>query len=579
VLPLNVQAIELSASDNISSGAAVGFTYPVSVEQDLGTVLSDGGLIAFNNQITSDPIVVKDGTIMDLQVNATSSSFVNVASNSTLVLQKLDPSTGEWVTVSQEESGNLFGMFGMGASTSSITLSGLTAGQYQLVYTTSGINLGASFDLEASKTVYTLAEQGTPTDYTTAIGNVITDVDSAYGTDGIPHGAYTSVTSVSVTNSEGIVTSAEMNQASPKTTLVGRYGTLVINADGSYEYTPDSSMDSIGKVDSFTYTITDSATGKTASAQLHVQIGSTNDALQLSWNATDPAANAVTDIASNNEANASITVIYETSSASDTDVKLTAGGTENYSSTFSLTGTDDIVTGSLTLTTEWGLFGNNFATDLNITYAVQMQNGDGSWSTVKSQNAVVAAGQHNAEVIQDVAMADLLEGLGEGTYRVAISTTGAENVVKLDLAVETVSASDYVITTGDVATGNILTDEGTDGTADKLSSVYTRIFVKAGDSSSDRAIDDSYTHVTESGVTITGQYGTLVIYNNGAYTYTPGTTTLPAGSEDVFTYALKGANGEVVTATVTIHLGVEVDGSNGGALVFHGTEADDVFSH
>ena len=577
VLPLNVQAIELSASDNISSGAAVGFTYPVSVEQDLGTVLSDGGLIAFNNQITSDPIVVKDGTIMDLQVNATSSSFVNVASNSTLVLQKLDPSTGEWVTVSQEESGNLFGMFGMGASTSSITLSGLTAGQYQLVYTTSGINLGASFDLEASKTVYTLAEQGTPTDYTTAIGNVITDVDSAYGTDGIPHGAYTSVTSVSVTNSEGIVTSAEMNQASPKTTLVGRYGTLVINADGSYEYTPDSSMDSIGKVDSFTYTITDSATGKTASAQLHVQIGSTNDALQLSWNATDPAANAVTDIASNNEANASITVIYETSSASDTDVKLTAGGTENYSSTFSLTGTDDIVTGSLTLTTEWGLFGNNFATDLNITYAVQMQNGDGSWSTVKSQNAVVAAGQHNAEVIQDVAMADLLEGLGEGTYRVAISTTGAENVVKLDLAVETVSASDYVITTGDVATGNILTDEGTDGTADKLSSVYTRIFVKAGDSSSDRAIDDSYTHVTESGVTITGQYGTLVIYNNGAYTYTPGTTTLPAGSEDVFTYALKGANGEVVTATVTIHLGVEVDGSNGGALVFHGTEADDVF--
>ena len=577
VLPLNVQAIELSASDNISSGAAVGFTYPVSVEQDLGTVLSDGGLIAFNNQISSDPIVVEDGTIMDLQVNATSSSFVNVASNSTLVLQKLDPSTGEWVTVSQEESGNLFGMFGMGASTSSITLSGLTAGRYQLVYTTSGINLGASFDLEASKTVYTLAEQGTPTDYTTAIGNVITDVDSAYGTDGIPHGAYTSVTSVSVTNSEGIVTSAEMNQASPKTTLVGRYGTLVINADGSYEYTPDSSMDSIGKVDSFTYTITDSATGKTASAQLHVQIGSTNDALQLSWNATDPAANAVTDIASNNEANASITVIYETSSASDTDVKLTAGGTENYSSTFSLTGTDDIVTGSLTLTTEWGLFGNNFATDLNITYAVQMQNGDGSWSTVKSQNAVVAAGQHNAEVIQDVAMADLLEGLGEGTYRVAISTTGAENVVKLDLAVETVSASDYVITTGDVATGNILTDEGTDGTADKLSSVYTRIFVKAGDSSSDRAIDDSYTHVTESGVTITGQYGTLVIYNNGAYTYTPGTTTLPAGSEDVFTYALKGANGEVVTATVTIHLGVEVDGSNGGALVFHGTEADDVF--
>ncbi|WP_312757363.1 BapA/Bap/LapF family large adhesin, partial [Pantoea brenneri] len=576
-LPLEIQAIGLTASDNISSGAAVGFSYPVSVEQDLGTVLSDGGLIAFNNQITSDPIVVVDGTIMDLQVNAVSSSFINVASNSTLVLQKFDPSTGEWVTVTQEESGNLFGMFGLGASTSSITLSGLTAGQYQLVYTTSGINLGASFNLEASKTVYTLAEQGTPTDYTTAIGNVMTDADGAYGTDGIPHGAFTSVTSVSVTNSEGSVISAEVNNASPKATLVGRYGTLVINADGSYEYTPESSMDSIGKVDSFTYTITDSATGKTSSAQLHVQIGTTNDALKLSWDATDPAANAVTDIASNNEANASVTVTYTTSSASSSDVVLTAGGTENYSSTFSLTGPEDLVTGSLTLKTEWGFFGNNFASDLNITYAVQMQNSDGSWSTVKSQSARVEAGEHNDEVIQNLAMADLLEGLGEGTYRVAISTTGAENVVKLTLDVQTVSTTDYVVTTKEIATGNILTDEGTDGTADKLSSVYTRIYAKAGDSSSDRAVDDSYTYVTESGVALSGQYGTLVIYNNGAYTYTPGTTTLPSGSEDVFTYALKGANGEVVTATITLHLGVEVDGSNGGALVFHGTEADDVF--
>ncbi|UIL54889.1 Ig-like domain-containing protein (plasmid) [Pantoea agglomerans] len=577
-LALEVQAIELTASDNISSGAAVGFDYPVDVTQDLGTVLSDGGLISFGNTITSDPIVVADGTIITLDVTATSSAFLNVASNATLLLQKYDSSTGEWYTVSEDDSSNLFGMFGLGATTSTISLTGLTAGTYQLVYSTAGINLGVGIDLSAAKTVYTLADQGTPTDYTTAIGNVMTDVDSAYGSDGIPHSAYTSVTSVSVTNSDGSVSTADLSEASPKTTLTGQYGTLVINADGSYEYTPASSMDSIGKVDSFTYTLTDSATGKTSSAELHVQIGTTNDALKLSWDATNPDANAVTDIASNNEANASVTVTYETSSASNTDVKLTAGGAENYTSTFTKTGADDLVTGSLTLTTEWGLLGNRFSTDLNITYDVQMQNEDGSWTTVKTQNAVVAAGEHNEEVIQNVAMSDLLSGLGEGTYRVAISTTGADNVLKLNMAVQTVSTTEYVITTKDVATGNILTDEGTDGSADKLSSIYTRIYAKAGDSSSDQAIDDSYTYVTESGVTITGQYGTLVVYNNGAYTYTPGTTTLPAGSEDVFTYALKGANGEVVTATVTIHLGVEVDGSNGGALVFHGTEADDVFA-
>ncbi|AMG57399.2 hypothetical protein AL522_07015 [Pantoea vagans] len=576
-LDLNVQAITLTASDNVSSGAAVGFTYPVDVSEDLGTILQDGGLIAFNNKIVSDPIVVADGTIIDLDVTATSSAFVNVASNSTLVLQKYDSSTSTWVTVSEENSGNLFGMFGLGASTSTITLTGLTAGQYQLVYTTSGINVGVSFNLEASKTVYTLAEQGTPTDYTTATGNVITDVDSVYGADGIPHSAYTSVSAASVTNSDGTVTSVTLDATTKTATLVGQYGTLVINADGSYVYTPISSMDSIGKVDSFTYTITDSATGLSSSAQIHVQIGTTNEALDLSWDATDPSATAVTDIASSNEANASVTVTYASSSATNTDVKLVAGGTENYSSTFTLAGNDDLVTGSLTLTTEWGLFGNNFDSPLNITYAVQMQNSDGTWTTVKTQTAVVAAGQHNEEVIQNLEMSSLLDGLGEGTYRVAISTTGATNVVKLDMSVQTVSPTEYVITANEVATGNVLTDEGTDGAVDKLSSIYTRMYAKAGDSTSDVTVDDSYTWVTESGVSIAGQYGTLVIYNNGAYTYTPATTTLPAGSEDVFTYALKGANGEVVNATVTIHLGVEVNGSNGGALVFHGTEVNDVF--
>ncbi|SUB08579.1 BapA/Bap/LapF family large adhesin [Pantoea agglomerans] len=576
-LDLNVQAIVLTASDNISSGAAIGFSYPVDVKQDLGTILKDGGLIAFNNKIVSDPIVVADGTIIDLNVTATSSAFINVASNSTLVLQKYDSSTSAWVTVSKENSGNLFGMFGLGASTSTITLTGLTAGQYQMVYTTSGINVGVSFSLDASTTVYTLAEQGTPTDYTTATGNVITDVDAVYGADGIPHSTYTSVSAVSVTNSDGIVTSVTLDATTKSATLDGQYGTLVINADGSYVYTPTSSMDSIGKVDSFTYTITDSATGLSSSAQIHVQIGTSNEALDLSWDATDPSATAVTDIASSNEANASITVIYESSSATTTEVKLVASATQNYTSSFTLSGTDDLITGSLTLNTEWALFGNNFATPLNITYAVQMQTSDGTWTTVKTQTAVVAAGQHNGEVIQNVEMSTLLTDLGEGTYRVSVSTTGAKNVVIMNMAVQTVSTTEYVITANEVATGNVLTDEGTDGAVDKLSSIYTRIYAKAGDSTSDVTIDDSYTWVTESGVSFAGQYGTLVIYNNGAYTYTPATTTLPAGSEDVFTYALKGANGEVVTATVTIHLGVEVNGSNGGALVFHGTEADDVF--
>ncbi|MDN4626834.1 BapA/Bap/LapF family large adhesin [Erwinia sp. PsM31] len=574
-LNLDVQAVILTAMDNISAEAAVGFTYPVSVEDDLGTLISDSGLIAINNTIVSDAIVVADGTFIDLNVTATSSAFLNVASNSTLILQKYHSATGEWVDVSQGGSSNLFGLFGSGANTATLTLSGLTAGTYQLVYTTAGINIGASFDLEARETVYTLAEEATTTDYTTAAGNVMSDADGIYGPDTIPHGASTLVSSVSVTNSDGHVTKVTLG-AITKTTLVGQYGMLMIGGDGSYEYIPAVSMNSIGKVEVFTYTLTDSATGKTSSAQLYIQIGSTNDALTLSWDATDPSADAVTDIASANAADASVAVSWRTTEASDTDVVLTTGGTVNYTSAFTLVSADDRVSGRLTLKTGQGLFGNDFATEKNIAYELQQLGSDGSWTTVTTDNLVVPAGDHNGEVLLTLDISTLVEEAG--TWRLAIVTTGADNDVILDMAVSVTSTTDYEITASQAASGNLLTDEGIDGAIDKLSSIYTRLYAKAGDGSADTDVDSSYVAVTESGITLVGEYGTLLLYSDGTYLYTPDATTLPSGSQDIFTYALQGVNGKVVTATLTVNLGVEVDGSNGGALVFQGTEANDVFA-
>ncbi|MGK6328064.1 BapA/Bap/LapF family large adhesin [Erwinia sp. DT-104] len=574
-LNLDVQAVILTAMDNISAEAAVGFTYPVSVEDDLGTLISDSGLIAINNTIVSDAIVVADGTFIDLNVTATSSAFLNVASNSTLILQKYHSATGEWVDVSQGGSSNLFGLFGSGANTATLTLSGLTAGTYQLVYTTAGINIGASFDLEARETVYTLAEEATTTDYTTAAGNVMSDADGIYGPDTIPHGASTLVSSVSVTNSDGNVTKVTLG-AITKTTLVGQYGMLMIGGDGSYEYIPAVSMNSIGKVEVFTYTLTDSATGKTSSAQLYIQIGSTNDALTLSWDATDPSADAVTDIASANAADASVAVSWRTTEASDTDVVLTTGGTVNYTSAFTLVSADDRVSGTLTLKTGQGLFGNDFATEKNIAYELQQLGSDGSWTTVTTDNLVVPAGDHNGEVLLTLDISTLVEEAG--TWRLAIVTTGADNDVILDMAVSVTSTTDYEITASQAASGNLLTDEGIDGAIDKLSSIYTRLYAKAGDGSADTDVDSSYVAVTESGITLVGEYGTLLLYSDGTYLYTPDATTLPSGSQDIFTYALQGVNGKVVTATLTVNLGVEVDGSNGGALVFQGTEANDVFA-
>ncbi|TCT83319.1 VCBS repeat-containing protein [Gibbsiella quercinecans] len=573
-LNLAVSAVTLTATDNISSGAAIGFSYPTSVEEE-GTVLSDGGLISFYNVIESDVIIVADGTVADLAISATSSALVDLLSSSSLALMKYESSTGQWVNVSVDSGSNLLGLFGLGATTSTIEINGLSAGSYKLVYTNSGLNIGVGFSVDVSKTVYTLADEATLTDYTTATGNVIGDADNVYGSDSIPHAAYTTVTAVSFTNAAGETTLIELGETGA--TLVGEYGSLTIKADGSYVYTPIVNMASIGKVDTFTYTLTDSATGETSSANLYIQIGSGNEALTLSWDPTDPSAIAVTDSVSNDVADASVLVTYHSSSVATSDLAVKSAATV-YSDSFTLNAAADLVSGSLTLVTASGFLGlETFSQDMTITYSLQMLNSSGSWVTVSSQQITVASGLHSKETVLDLDLSSLNYTAG-GDYRIAVTTSGANNELTLNMAAQVVSSTEYVISGSTRATGNVLTDEGTDGSVDVLSSIYTKMYAKAGDSAGDQTVDSSYTYVTESGVSLVGEYGTLVLYNNGAYTYTPNLTSLPGGTQDVFTYALKGANGEVVTATVTINLGVSVDGSSGGALVFSGTETDDVFA-
>ncbi|MBS4738378.1 cadherin-like domain-containing protein, partial [Acinetobacter baumannii] len=68
------------------------------------------------------------------------------------------------------------------------------------------------------------------------------------------------------------------------------YGTLTINADGTYSYQATADMANVGKVDSFTYTVSDPVTGRTDTATLHVQVGSPD--VDVTWNTADPSADA-----------------------------------------------------------------------------------------------------------------------------------------------------------------------------------------------------------------------------------------------------------------------------------------------
>ncbi|WP_372942880.1 beta strand repeat-containing protein, partial [Shewanella sp.] len=71
--------------------------------------------------------------------------------------------------------------------------------------------------------------------------------------------------------------------------------------------------------------------------------------------------------------------------------------------------------------------------------------------------------------------------------------------------------------------------------------------------------DQVSTNVTGNvGVSITGQYGTVIINNDGSYTYELTTTTdaIPSGAVDVFTYTISDADGDISSATLTVDVNV-----------------------
>ena len=97
----------------------------------------------------------------------------------------------------------------------------------------------------------------------TASGNILTDNDPKFGQDELPVG--TLLTSVNGT---------AVSEDGP-TVIEGQYGTLTINADGSYDYTVNEDFRGpYGSEDTFTYVVTSPA-GNSSSAELNIQLNIT----------------------------------------------------------------------------------------------------------------------------------------------------------------------------------------------------------------------------------------------------------------------------------------------------------------
>ncbi|MDG4874255.1 DUF5801 repeats-in-toxin domain-containing protein, partial [Mesorhizobium sp. WSM4935] len=102
--------------------------------------------------------------------------------------------------------------------------------------------------------------------------------------------------------------------------------------------------------------------------------------------------------------------------------------------------------------------------------------------------------------------------------------------------------------------GNVITGAGSDGNAAGAD----------GKGADDASVTSAYGKdgagsaqtVTDAGVSIAGQYGTLLLHSDGSYTYTRAANT-PGGVDDVFHYTLTDGDGDQSSTTLTINIGNE----------------------
>ncbi len=318
----------------------------------------------------------------------------------------------------------------------------------------------------------------------------------------------------------------------------GNYGSIVLNADGSYTYTLDNANATVQALrtsantlnDTFTYSMQDTA-GATSTTTLTLTIQGANDA---------PVA--VADTATAVEAGAAAgTNPTGNVLANDTDVD--SGDTKTLTA-ISGSGGTGILGGATT-----GAYGS-----LTV-------NADGSYTyTVDNANATVQALRTSANTLTDTFTYSMQDTAGTtSTTTLTLTIQGANDAPTAanDTATAVEAGGINNGTPGTNPTGNVLTNDSDPDSGDTI----TLAGITGG---------------TLGGATA-GNYGSIVLNTNGSYTYTlnnnhadvQGLRTSADTLIDSFTYSIQDTAG----ATSTANLRVTVQGANDAPVAVADTAA------
>ncbi|WP_434628365.1 retention module-containing protein [Pseudomonas sp. Z6-14] len=313
-------------------------------------------------------------------------------------------------------------------------------------------------------------------------------------------------------------------------TFTGTYGTLVLNADGSYTYTLNASdtdfkgLNGGGSgTETFTYTLTD-ADGDTSTANLVLQVHNNDDPVIITGLDTDGGELTVQE---NN---------LDDGSSPDTSA-LTQNGTFTVTA---LDGVQSLSVGGITVVS--GGVAAGFPQ--SITTAL------GNTLTVTGFNAATGVVSYSYTLLDNEAHpnANGANSLGEQFTVVVTDDNGTTATGNLDVNIvddlPTAHADSASVDEGGTVSGNVLNND--EGGADGPAASGAVIGVRAGSDTSTSAVGGLNTQIN-------GSYGYLTLDANGNAVYhsNPNAVSAP-GATDVFTYTVRDADGDESTTTITI---------------------------
>ncbi|MGU3401535.1 Ig-like domain-containing protein [Brucellaceae bacterium D45D] len=439
----------------------------------------------------------------EITVGATSA--LGVVSGGQARIQLLNES-GEWQDVtSVGQSGIIDLIWAVGANSATISLDDLPAGEYRVVGRATGVNVLTNTSVSANVDLY---DHTTVDGYEpgTVSGNVIAENDTV-----------TDTTEVSEVNGTSVGDAGT-------TVIEGEHGTLTIDAQGNYSYTPNDNGLGIGKVDAFEYTITD-ADGNTSTATLYVRIDSEGQGLVWPDDGSQPAE---IDMVANDDRGAAVI-----DSAYKVESDVSGGDSGKIPASFKPFDTTRVEV------SETFIVGENREVDIVInasstdrgTLVLELIGADGVIHTVTSSPAI---GSPTASFS--------CSDLPAGTYTIKASYSrsgiGGKGTVELSFDGTTTYLDEFIVADTAPAEGNVLTD-------DTLGSTYTVFKIDTG--------DGTFVRVTD-GTTIEGQYGNLTINADGSYSYVANPDLLDIGATDTFTYRLEHPNGTIEDATLSVSI-------------------------